>query len=104
MFQNFPLLVVQEVHDSSSNMTPSIVRKNDGVLYHQVSSFSPESWTKMVQQELAVVGSVYRLPWRYSVVQYYLINVIRNSEHHLRSIMRRAHFIWTRRTGMLLFI
>ena len=42
MFQNLPLPAAQEVHDSSS-VTPCIVMKNDGVLYHQVSSFPPES-------------------------------------------------------------
>ena len=42
MFQNLPLQPAQEVHDSSS-VTPCNVMKNDGVLYHQVSSFSPES-------------------------------------------------------------
>ena len=42
MFQNLPLL---EVRDSSSGVTACIVMKNDGVLYHQVSSFSPERWT-----------------------------------------------------------
>ena len=39
---HFPLPAVQEVCDGSS-VTPCIVMKNDGVLYHQVSSFSPES-------------------------------------------------------------
>ena len=42
MFQNLPLPAVQEVHDSRG-MTPCFVMKNNGVLYHQVSSFSPES-------------------------------------------------------------
>ena len=42
MFQNLPLPAAQEVHDNSS-VTSCIVMKNDGVLYHQVSSFSPES-------------------------------------------------------------
>ena len=51
------------------------VMKNNGVLYHEVSWFSPEHWKKVVLQEPAVVGRVYCLPWRYSVVQYYPINV-----------------------------
>ena len=38
-----PNPAVQEVRGSSSDVTPCIVMKNDGVLYHQVSSFSPES-------------------------------------------------------------
>ena len=42
MFQSFPLPAAQEVRDSSS-VTPCIDMKNDAVLYHQVSSFSPES-------------------------------------------------------------
>ena len=41
MFHNFPLPAAQEVRDSSG-VTPCIVMKNDGVLYNQVSSFSPE--------------------------------------------------------------
>ena len=57
-----PLTVAPEVRDSSNGVTPCIVMKNDGVLYHQVSSFSPEGWTKVVLQERAVVGSVYHLP------------------------------------------
>ena len=46
---------------SSSGLTPCIVMKNDGILYHHMSSFSPELWTKVVLQERAVVCSVYRL-------------------------------------------
>ena len=42
MFQNLPLPAAQEVPDSSSGVTPSVVMKNDGVLYHQVMSFSPD--------------------------------------------------------------
>ena len=61
MFQNLPLPEAQEVRDSSSVVTPFIVMKNDGVLYHQVSSFSPKRWTNVVLQERAVVASVYRL-------------------------------------------
>ena len=82
MFQNLPLPVAQEVRDSSS-VTPCIAMKNDGVLYHQVSSFSPECWMKVVLQEHAALGSIYHLPWRYSMVQYYAISVI-----------CRVRFIW----------
>ena len=56
MFQNLPLPAVQEVRYSSSGVTPCIVMKNDGVLYHQVLSFSPKCWAKVVLQERAVVG------------------------------------------------
>ena len=43
MFQNLPLPAAQKFRGSSSSgVTPCIVMKNDGVLYHQVSSFSPE--------------------------------------------------------------
>ena len=79
MFQKLPLPAVQEICDSTSGVTPCIVTKNVRVLYHQVSSFSPERWTKVVLQELAVVCSIYRLPWRYSVEQYYPINIIRDN-------------------------
>ena len=64
--------------------------KNDGVLYHQVSSFSSEHWTKVVLLELAVLSSIYSLPRRYSVVQHYLISVICHNEYHLHSILYRA--------------
>ena len=47
MFQNLPLLAAQGIRDSSG-VTPCIVMKNDGVLYHQVLSFSPERWRKEV--------------------------------------------------------
>ena len=43
MFQNLSLPATQEVRDSRSGVTPPIVMMNDAVLYHQVSSFSPES-------------------------------------------------------------
>ena len=44
MFQNLPLPEVQEVHDSSSGvMTLCIVMKNDGLLYHQISSHASRS-------------------------------------------------------------
>ena len=42
MFQNISLPAAQEVRDSSG-VTLCIVIKNDGVLYHQVSSFFHES-------------------------------------------------------------
>ena len=42
MFQNLALSPAQEIRDSSS-VTPCIVTKYDGVLYHQVSLFSPQS-------------------------------------------------------------
>ena len=61
MFQNLPLPAAQEVRDSSSGVTPCIVMKDDGVVYLQVLSFSPERWTKVVPQERAVVGSVLSL-------------------------------------------
>ena len=32
-----PLSALQEVRDSRCDVTPCIVKKNDGVLYHQVS-------------------------------------------------------------------
>ena len=86
MFQNLLLPVAQEVCDSSNSVTPCIVM-NDGVLYHQVLSPSLELWTTVVLQEYAVVESVYHLPWRYSMVQYYAINVICHNEHHLQSTL-----------------
>ena len=43
MFQNLPLPAVQEVRDNSNGVTPCIIMKDGEVLYHQVSSFSPES-------------------------------------------------------------
>ena len=75
MFRNLPLLAIQEVLDSSSGVTPCITMKNDVVPYHQVSSITPERRTKVVIQERAVVVSVCRLPWRYSVVQNYPIEM-----------------------------
>ena len=82
--------------DSSSSVIPCVIMNNDGVLYHQVSSFSPECWTKVVLQECTVIGSVYYLPWRYIVVKYYPIKFIHHSDHHLHSTLCRAHFLWTR--------
>ena len=37
------LSAAEEVRNSSSGVTPCIFMKNDGVLYHQVSSFFPET-------------------------------------------------------------
>ena len=56
MFQNLLLSAAQEVRGSSSCVTPCVVMKNDGFLYHQESSFSPERWTKVVLQECAVIA------------------------------------------------
>ena len=42
-----------------------------------------------------------RLPWSYSVMQYYSTNVIRKYWYHRNSTLCRAHVFWTRRTGML---
>ena len=58
MFQILPLSATQEDCDSSRGVAPCIVMKNDGVLCHQVSSFSPERWTKVVLLERGVVGRV----------------------------------------------
>ena len=71
MFQNLPFPAALEFRVNSNGVTPCIVMNNDWVLYDEVSSFSPESWTKVVLQECAVEDSVYRLPYRYSAVQYY---------------------------------
>ena len=67
LFLNLPLPTAQEVYDNSSGVSPCIVMKNDGVLYHQMSLFSLELWTRVVLQERAVVGSVYCVPWRFSI-------------------------------------
>jgi hypothetical protein len=44
----------KEILDSVSSMSPCIVMKDDGVRCQQVSSLSPECWTKMITQEIAV--------------------------------------------------
>ena len=93
MFQNLPLPATQEVRDSS-NVTPCIVMKK----CHRVF---PSDGRKMVLQGRAVVGRVYHLPWRYSVVQYYPVNVIRHNEHHLHNTLCRAQFLWRRRIGVV---
>ena len=104
MFQNVTLSAAQEVREISSGVTPCIDMQNYGVLYHQLSSFTTDRWTKVVLHERGIVCSVYRLPWRFSVVQYCPITVILHNEHHLHSTLCRANFLWTRRTGMLPFI
>ena len=43
MFQNLALPAAQKVRDCSSSVTLCIVMKNDGFLYHKVSSFTPQS-------------------------------------------------------------
>ena len=50
--------------------------KDDGICCQQVLSLSPECWMKMIMEETVVVGSVYCLSLRDSVVQYHSINVI----------------------------
>ena len=71
----------EEILDSSSGVTPCIVVKNVGVLYHKVSSFSPECWTKVVCRY------VQRLPPALEVqrAHCYPISVVRHNEHHLHS-------------------
>ena len=96
LFQNLLFPAAQEISDSKSVVTPRIIMKNDGILYHQVSSFSPEHRTNVVLQERGIVGSVYSLPWRYSLVQYYLINVIRLNERYLHSTLCRENFFFRR--------
>jgi hypothetical protein len=103
MFQYLPSPVAKEIRHSVSNVTPRIVMKDDGVRCQQVSSLSPECWTKVVLQEIAVVGSIYHLPLRYSMVQYYPMDVICHSEHHLHTTFCRAYLLWMRRAGMLPF-
>ena len=53
MFQNLPLPVAHKVPDSSSGAISCIAIKNDGVLYHEVTSFSSECWTMLELQERA---------------------------------------------------
>ena len=43
IFQNLPFPAAQAFRDSSSGVTPFIVKKNYGVLYYQALLFSPES-------------------------------------------------------------
>ncbi|PNF41942.1 hypothetical protein B7P43_G14638 [Cryptotermes secundus] len=81
MLQYLPSPAGKEILDSVSSMNPCSLMKEDGVHCQQVSSLSPEYWTKMILQEIAVVGSVYCLSLRYSVVQYHSINVICHNEH-----------------------
>ena len=101
MFQNLPLPVVQEVHDSSSSgVTPCIFMKNDGVLYHQVLFFSL-STDKGGAAVMCISRQHFSLPWKYSVVQYFPINIVCHNKHHLHCILCRARFLWTRRTRIL---
>jgi hypothetical protein len=67
MFQYLPSPAVKEIRHSLSSVTPHIVMKDDGVRC-QVPSLSPECWAKVVFQEIAVVGSIYHLLLRYSMV------------------------------------
>ena len=55
----------------------------------------------MIMEEIAVVGSVYSLSLRDSVVQYHSINVICHNEHRLHITLCRAHFLWTSGARML---
>ena len=79
MFQNISLPAAQKVRDKISGVTPCIVMKNEWVLYHQVSSFSPEHWTKVVLQERALVGSFALKVQRGAVLphqrQYVIMNI-----------------------------
>jgi hypothetical protein len=54
MLQYLPLPAAKEILDSVSSMSPCIVMKDDRVRCQQVSSLSPECWTKMITQEIAV--------------------------------------------------
>ena len=55
MFQNLALPAAPKVRDSSS-VTPCIGMKNDGVLYHQMSSLSPKSKHSAKSDELINKG------------------------------------------------
>jgi hypothetical protein len=101
LHQTTQIIILHEILDSVSSMSPCIVMKDDGVHCQQVSSLFPECWTKMITQEIAVVGSVYSLLLRYSVVQYHSISVICHNEHRLHITLCRAHFLWMRRVRML---
>ena len=81
-----------------SGVTTCIVMNNSGVLYHQVSSFSPERWTKVVLQERAAVGCLGGTAWC-SITP----SVSYAHEHHFHSTLCGAHLLWTRWTGMLPF-
>ena len=78
--------------------------KDDGISCQQVLSLSPECWMTMITEEIAVVGSVYCLSVRDSVVQYHSINVICHNKHRLHITLCRAHFLWMRGARMLPFI
>ena len=92
-----PIANGASVYDNSSGVSPCIVMKNDGVLYHQMSMFSLELWTKVVLQERAVVGSVYRVPWRFSITP---LIFIRHTENHLHGTMCRAHYLGRGEPGL----
>ncbi|KAJ4428183.1 hypothetical protein ANN_24198, partial [Periplaneta americana] len=51
-------IVTAWTHIGSSGVTPCIIMKNDGILYHQMASFSPEGWTKVVVQELRLPSAL----------------------------------------------
>ena len=44
----------KEIHDNVGSMSPCIVMKDDGIRCQQVLSLSPECWTKMITEEIAV--------------------------------------------------
>ena len=77
---------------SSSGVTLCIVMNNDGFLYLRVSSYSPENLTNVLLQEYAVVGSIYCLSCRYSMLHYYPINVTCHSERHFHSTLCRVWY------------
>jgi len=70
LFQYLPSPAAKEIRDNIGSMSPCIFMKDDGIHCQQVLSLSPECWTKMITEEIAVVGSVYCLSLRDSVVQY----------------------------------
>ena len=103
LFQYLPSPAAKEIRDNVGSMSPCIVMKGDEIRSQQLS-LSPECWTKMITEEIAVVGSVYCLSLRDSVVQYQSINVICHNEHRLHITLCRAHCLWTRGARMLPFI
>ena len=56
----------------------TIQTHDDGFRCQQVLSLSPECWMKTITEEIAVVGSVYCLSLRDSVVPYHSINATTN--------------------------
>ena len=81
MFQYLPSPAAEKVPDNGSGVTPRIVVQDDGARRQQVWSLPPYCWTKVVVQELAVVGSIHGLALWYSVLQYHPIDVIRHDEN-----------------------